>query len=227
MSATIFGYGSCMSPVSVHRTCASATLFRPAVLSGYERTFNLVSISGIRSGAADRSTNEIASLAIRPAAGLVCGCVFTIPESELAPYLEREHRYRVVKVVAQVVTDPHSWTPPLKQLQEQAQSPSSAETVECWTVVAQVDHRAPVCSLSDLSPYLRAVVAPFPALPTPHLCPLVSPTLTNTPFTRCSPTVNYTPLAHPYSLTPPWFTHTADGRGVPGSAARCAPLHRL
>ena len=129
-----------MSPASVHRTCPTATLFRPAVLHGFERTFNLVSISGIRTGAADWATNEVAALAIRPSSrSVVCGCIFTIPEGELAPYLEREHRYRAVRVVAQVVPDPHAWAPLLSLSASAATPEAAAETVECWTVVAQTD----------------------------------------------------------------------------------------
>lgn len=47
---TIFGYGSLMSYSSVLSTMPSALNFRPASLADYSRSFNLVSISGIKSG---------------------------------------------------------------------------------------------------------------------------------------------------------------------------------
>jgi hypothetical protein len=47
---TIFGYGSLMSYSSVLSTMPSALNFRAASLEDYSRSFNLVSISGIKSG---------------------------------------------------------------------------------------------------------------------------------------------------------------------------------
>ena len=49
-AVTIFGYGSLMSYQSVLTTMPSASNFRAASLSDYSRNFNLVSVSGIRSG---------------------------------------------------------------------------------------------------------------------------------------------------------------------------------
>ena len=51
---TIFGYGSLMSYSSVLLTMPSALNFRPATLVDYSRDFNLVSISGIKSGTLGR-----------------------------------------------------------------------------------------------------------------------------------------------------------------------------
>ena len=47
---TIFGYGSLMSYSSVLLTMPSAMNFRRGTLEEYSRNFNLVSISGIKSG---------------------------------------------------------------------------------------------------------------------------------------------------------------------------------
>jgi cation transport regulator ChaC len=100
-TVTIFGYGSLLSYQSVLSTMPSATNFRGATLNGYSRNFNLVSINGIRSGTADLLTMEMAALTIRKdASGFVKGCFFDIPDVELVPYLEREHRYIPIQVEA-------------------------------------------------------------------------------------------------------------------------------
>mmetsp|Transcript_16910 Transcript_16910/g.16261 ORF Transcript_16910/g.16261 Transcript_16910/m.16261 type:complete len:216 (+) Transcript_16910:60-707(+) len=100
-TVTIFGYGSLLSYQSVLSTMPSATNFRGSTLNGYSRNFNLVSINGIKSGTADLLTMEMAALTIRKdASGFVKGCFFDIPDAELAPYLEREHRYIPIQVEA-------------------------------------------------------------------------------------------------------------------------------
>ena len=119
-SVSIFGYGSLMNAASTFSTLPSATNFRAGVLSDYTRTFNLVSISGIRSGSANFETNELAALAIRHKEGsTVKGCVFDIPQDELEAYFEREHRYKRLEVL---VTDP-----------------SLGTDFKCWTVVEHSD----------------------------------------------------------------------------------------
>lgn len=55
-------------------------------------------------GTANLSTLEMAAVTIRQeeAAGLACtirGCAFDIPQTELASYFEREHRYRPIEVL--------------------------------------------------------------------------------------------------------------------------------
>ena len=55
-------------------------------------------------GTADFSTLEMAAVTIRreEVASLACtirGCAFDIPQTELASYLEREHRYRPMEVL--------------------------------------------------------------------------------------------------------------------------------
>ncbi len=61
--------------------------------------YNLVSIGGIRSGKANLDTNEVAALAIQASpSDRVLGCLFDVPNSEIAQYLEREHRYKPISV---------------------------------------------------------------------------------------------------------------------------------
>jgi len=104
----------------------SATCFRPAILHDYERIFNLVSVSGIRSGLADFSTMEVSALAIRPNTGsVVRGVCFDIPENELASYFVREHRY-LAKRVCVTIND---------NLEDLQRSVSKS----CWTVIEQTD----------------------------------------------------------------------------------------
>ena len=99
MFITIFGYGSLMSTTSAKRTMPSATNFRPGILSDFSRSYNLVSISGIRSGTANLATNEVAALSIAASfKHRVCGVLFEIPLEDLSPYLEREHRYKAMQV---------------------------------------------------------------------------------------------------------------------------------
>lgn len=73
--------------------------FRPAILNAYQRSSRLVSISGIRSGKANMETLEIAAMSIDPcSSSSTYGCLFEISEEDLAPYIEREHRYTIKKV---------------------------------------------------------------------------------------------------------------------------------
>ena len=117
---TIFGYGSLMDIQSCQRTLPNACSFRQGMLPDYCRKYNLVSISGIRSGKANLNTKEMAALSIGPAAGkCVLGCLFEIPSSELASYLHREHRYRAVQL-------------PVVNLNDN-------NRILAWTVVEQTD----------------------------------------------------------------------------------------
>ena len=61
--------------------------------------YSLVSIGGIRSGNANLETNEVAALAIQASpSDRVLGCLFDVPNCEIAQYLEREHRYKSISV---------------------------------------------------------------------------------------------------------------------------------
>ena len=143
MTTTIFGYGSLMSIASTLRTMPNAHSFRPAVLDGYGRIFSLVSISGCRSGAANWETKEVGALAIRScgssspsstrgsSGSKVYGCVFDIPEGELASYLEREHRYKPIQVDA--------WVHETAVDGGVSLAAGSMKKVPCWTVVEQSD----------------------------------------------------------------------------------------
>ena len=108
---SIFGYGSLMNVVSAKRTMPNATNFRPGELCGYTRCYNLVSISGIKSGLVNLDTKEMAALSIRKVdnstviddetndiSPRVSGIIFDIPEDESIPYFEREHRYKPVQI---------------------------------------------------------------------------------------------------------------------------------
>ena len=94
-----------MSAQSASRTMHITNL-RTGILYDYRRTSNLVSISSIKAGTADFETMECAALSIIPSphsSGLndrdmVCGCLFEIPQDDLGPYIEREHRYAVEKI---------------------------------------------------------------------------------------------------------------------------------
>lgn len=99
---TIFGYGSLMTYQSVLMTMPHALNHRFATLYDYERVFDLVSISGIRTQKANLDTLEMAALSIRPQKhARVHGVCFDIPEEELAAYKEREHRYVVKEVLVE------------------------------------------------------------------------------------------------------------------------------
>ena len=122
---SIFGYGSLMTYSSVLKTMPSASNHRSAsTLAGFERIFNLVSISGIRNGQANHDTRELAALAMRRskeedgALPEVRGVVFEIPESEFDDYCEREHRYNVKKIDVE---------------------DAFCNTVSCWTVLERTD----------------------------------------------------------------------------------------
>ena len=124
--------GSLMSVTSSLRTMPSATCFRPAILYDYERIFNLVSVSGIRTGLANWNTMEVSALAIRPCIGsLVRGVCFEIPENELASYFDREHRYLAKRVCVSIDDN-------LEQLDGSSMSPQFVSK-SCWTVIEQTD----------------------------------------------------------------------------------------
>jgi hypothetical protein len=105
--------------------------------------FSLVSISSCRSGVANWGTKEVGALAIRSprddelgsssssgSQNKVYGCVFDIPEDELASYLEREHRYKPVRVDALVYD---------ATVGGGVVVTGSMRSVPCWTVVEQTD----------------------------------------------------------------------------------------
>ena len=95
---TIFGYGSLMERSSAQKTMPSAKNFRRGKLMDYIRMFNLVSISGIRSGVANIMSKEIAALSIRTKTdSCVMGVLFDLPTEQLDGYLEREHRYKPIQ----------------------------------------------------------------------------------------------------------------------------------
>ena len=122
-----------MSVTSSLRTMPSATCFRPAILHDYERIFNLVSVSGIRTGMANWETMEVSALAIRPCIGsLVHGCVFEIPENELASYFDREHRYLAKRVCVTIDDN-------LGQLDGNSIASPQCVSKSCWTVIEQTD----------------------------------------------------------------------------------------
>lgn len=91
---SIFGYGSLMDIDSAHLTMPSAKNFRKGILHNYVRSYNLVSISGIKKGIANIETKELNALSVKKQEGVdVMGILFDIPEDELPAYLIREHRY--------------------------------------------------------------------------------------------------------------------------------------
>ena len=103
-NVTIFGYGSLMDIDSATSTLPSLCNFRRGKLTGYIRYYNLVSVNAIVKGWADLDTKEMAGLSIRPVTekksnnSIILGCLFEINESDMAAYLEREHRYKAVLV---------------------------------------------------------------------------------------------------------------------------------
>eukprot|EP01041_Mallomonas_annulata_P004310 gene4310-8570_t len=112
-TTTIFGYGSLMDYTSVKSTLPSASNFRKGKLLNFTRFYSLVSVSGIINGFANWETMEVAALAVKPSpGGVVLGCLFDIPETELIPYLEREHRYKPIQICVEVDTASNSnaWT---------------------------------------------------------------------------------------------------------------------
>ena len=121
-----------MDPSSALRTMPSAINFQPAVLYGYQRIYNLVSISGIRSGLSNLDTREMAALSIRKSCDendRVMGCVFEIPQSDLAAYFDREHRYKPMEVSISILSTAADGTC----------SSSSSSYSSVWTVIQQSD----------------------------------------------------------------------------------------
>ena len=91
-----------MTYQSVLMTMPHALNHRFATLYDYERVFDLVSISGIRTQKANLDTLEMAALSIHPQPhAKVHGVCFDIPEEELDAYKEREHRYIVKEVLVE------------------------------------------------------------------------------------------------------------------------------
>lgn len=120
-----------MDPSSALRTMPSAINFQPAVLYGYQRIYNLVSISGIRSGLSNSDTKEMAALSIRKSFDendRVMGCVFEIPQSDLAAYFNREHRYKPMEVSISILSTAADGT-----------STSLSSYSSVWTVIQQSD----------------------------------------------------------------------------------------
>ena len=118
-----------MTYSSVLRTMPNAVHHRGATLLGFSRAFSLVSISGIRSGVADFGTMEVAALGVRPCSrpdAVVRGVLFDIPECEFTAFVEREHRYSVVK---------------LPVIDNDADAKSSDGKCEAWVVVEQTDEQ--------------------------------------------------------------------------------------
>lgn len=121
---SIFGYGSLLQYSSVLTTMPSAVNHRAAVTQGgFERCFELVSISGIRNGQANLDTREMTAVALRPSRSSedlpeVRGVVFEIPESEFSAYREREHRYNIREI-------------PIED--------AYGNTLSAWTVTARTD----------------------------------------------------------------------------------------
>lgn len=124
----IFGYGSLMDERSAASTMPTAVNFRRGTLTGYQRVFGLVSISGIKTKRANVETNEIAALSVVPVEGSsVHGVLFEIPTHELGAYLEREHRYKTIEV------DILEWN----GLDDC--NTNTSRNVKAWTVVSQTD----------------------------------------------------------------------------------------
>ena len=100
---TIFGYGSLLSEWSCLRTCKSASNHRVAVLNGYIRIFNLVSVSQIKNGNARVEKKQIAAVAVQKADDPSCQCVgvlFEIDKVNLNDLIQREHRYNITEEIA-------------------------------------------------------------------------------------------------------------------------------
>ena len=119
----------------------NAVNHRLGSLVGYERVFSLISVGRIRAGLANWETMEVAALAIRPvsdaaaaAHAVVRGCIFEIPQEELAALKEREHRYRL----AQLAVIDHS-KPPAELGGEQG-------TTLCYVVLEQSNEEYRRCA---------------------------------------------------------------------------------
>lgn len=103
---TLAGIGSLMSEVSARRTFPLLRNFRPGLIRGCVRVFNIVSISAISRGFANTATNEVAAVACRRLCDsqhdhangdsgrdrLLPVSLFEICWSEMDSYFEREHR---------------------------------------------------------------------------------------------------------------------------------------
>ena len=114
-----------MTYSSVLKTMPNAIGHRGGVLPSFERVFSLVSISGIKSGEANFDTMEVAALGVRPSSQdkEVRGVLFDIPEDEFSAFVEREHRYKVVKLP---VIDANMTS-------------SDTQCTEAWVVTEQTD----------------------------------------------------------------------------------------
>jgi cation transport regulator ChaC len=94
----LFGYGSLLSPASTALNIKTAKHRRLGVLKGYERVFNLVSVSQIKMNPAHLKTMEVGALSVRPGEGYVVGVLFEIDDEEFPAYKRREARYAIVEV---------------------------------------------------------------------------------------------------------------------------------
>ena len=97
---TLIGVGSLMSEASA-RSSFALTDFRGGEVAGWERVFNLVSMTNIKRGATNFDTCEMSSLAARPipaaraaSAQRMRVSLFEIPDSDLPEFYRRENRYQ-------------------------------------------------------------------------------------------------------------------------------------
>uniref|UniRef100_A0A7S3LJD4 Gamma-glutamylcyclotransferase n=1 Tax=Aplanochytrium stocchinoi TaxID=215587 RepID=A0A7S3LJD4_9STRA len=102
----IIGYGSLMSEASARRTVQPVN-FGVAILKGWRRHFNLVSITNLKNGAASLQTKEIAAVSSRPGYpdSTMLVSLFQIPANEEGAYRKREGRYQYTKVSVTRVED--------------------------------------------------------------------------------------------------------------------------
>ncbi|CEO94692.1 Gamma-glutamylcyclotransferase [Plasmodiophora brassicae] len=102
----IVGYGSLMSIESARRTMPDLDDFTPALIFGWRRHFNLVSISALRRGLVSDDalrTGHVAAVTVRggyPVSDALLVSLFRIPSGQVPGYLEREARYRFETVDA-------------------------------------------------------------------------------------------------------------------------------
>eukprot|EP00755_Sulcionema_specki_P032703 Sspe_Gene.99312::Locus_72798_Transcript_1_1_Confidence_1.000_Length_701::g.99312::m.99312 len=98
---TVVGVGSLMKEASARTSFPNLVHFRRGRVKGYERIFNIVSVTGIRKGTVNPESSEIAALASRKAEKSeedMLVSLFEVPSNEMPAFYEREQRYIIEKV---------------------------------------------------------------------------------------------------------------------------------
>ncbi|XP_077218797.1 uncharacterized protein LOC143852989 isoform X1 [Tasmannia lanceolata] len=101
---SICGFGSLLSERSARSTFPDLRNFRTAKLRGFRRIFCHVAPIFFDRGIANEETGEISSLSVEACEGeTLIITVFEIKKSEVPSFIEREHEFRFLAVVPEVM----------------------------------------------------------------------------------------------------------------------------